>query len=100
MFWIETASASSSDIKESTLLYESVKMTAQTFTIFDPVNYKYKVQSLPNLNMMINADIAVEFERVIEKENWNVENRIVALGSYGDVISYHQGAIDLVSDSG
>jgi len=75
-------------------------MTAQTFTIFDPVNYKYKVQSLPNLNMMINADIAVEFERVIEKENWNVENRIVALGSYGDVISYHQGAIDLVSDSG
>jgi len=90
MFWIETTSASSSDIKESTLLYESVKMTVQTFTI----------QSLPNLNMMINADIAVEFERVIEKENWNVENRIVALGSYGDVISYHQGAIDLVSDSG
>ena len=59
-----------------------------------------KVPMSTDLNLLSVDNIKNEFVGILTEHSLALDGRYVAVGSYGDVVIYENGEIDMVSDSG
>jgi hypothetical protein len=60
-----------------------------------------KIQMSPDLNLMSHEHIKNEFMTIMNHQGIDATGgRHVAIGSFGDVVIFENGVIDMVSDSG